>query len=81
MEIQSKTNAKKALNRLKMEISNEFGYNYNMANDKIESNAPQGTLEGQAKNVLAGEQVGGMMSKELVQMGEQILLDQYNSKK
>ena len=52
-----------------------------MNNNKIESNAEQGTLQGQAKNVLAGEQVGGMMSKELVQMGEQILLDQYNSKK
>ncbi|HSQ89358.1 small, acid-soluble spore protein, alpha/beta type [Romboutsia sp.] len=81
MDIQSRTNAKQALNSLKMEIATELGYNYNMTNNKIESNAPQGTLEGQAKNVLAGEQVGGMMSRELVQMGEQILLDKYNSKK
>ena len=81
MNMQSKTNAKQALNSLKMEIASELGYNYNMSNNKIESNAPQGTLEGQAENVLAGEQVGGMMSRKLVQMGEQVLLDQYNSKK
>ena len=81
MNIQSKTNAKQALNSLKMEIASELGYNYNMDNDKIESNAEQGTLKGQAENVLAGEQVGGMMSRKLVEMGEQVLLDQYNSKK
>lgn len=81
MNIQSKTNAKQALNSLKMEIASELGYNYNMSNNKIESNAEQGTLKGQAENVLAGEQVGGMMSRKLVQMGEQVLLDQYNSNK
>ncbi|XTR38660.1 small, acid-soluble spore protein, alpha/beta type [Paraclostridium tenue] len=39
-------NAKQALNMLKMEIANEQGYNYNPVSDKIESNAPQNTLEG-----------------------------------
>ena len=51
------SNAKLALNMMKMEIANELGYDYNQVTDKIESNAPQNTLEGIAKNVLAGEQV------------------------
>lgn len=70
-------NAKAALNMLKMEIANELGYNYNPVSDKIESNAPQGTLEGAAKNVLAGEQVGGQMTKNLVSKGEEALIAQY----
>lgn len=81
MDNQSRNNAKQALNSLKMEIASEMGYHYNMKTDKIESNAPQGTLMGQAKNVLAGEQVGGQMTKNLVEMGEEALLNQYNSKK
>lgn len=72
-------NAKKALNSLKMEIAMEMGYNYNSMTDKVESNAPQNTLMGHAKNVLAGEKVGGMTSRKLVELGEQILLDKYNS--
>ena len=74
------SNAKLALNMMKMEISNELGYDYNQVTDKIESNAPQNTLEGIAKNVLAGEQVGGKMTKNLVEMGEKALLNNYNSK-
>ena len=74
------SNAKLALNMMKMEIANELGYDYNQVTDKIESNAPQNTLEGSAKNVLAGEQVGGMMTKNLVEMGEKALLNKYNSK-
>ena len=74
------SNAKLALNMMKMEIANELGYDYNQVTDKIESNAPQNTLEGTAKNVLAGEQVGGMMTKNLVAMGEKALLNKYNSK-
>ncbi|MGL5311916.1 MAG: small, acid-soluble spore protein, alpha/beta type [Peptostreptococcaceae bacterium] len=81
MDNQSRNNAKQALNSLKMEIASEMGYHYNMKTDKIESNAPQGTLMGQAKNVLAGEQVGGQMTKNLVEMGEEALLNQYDSKK
>lgn len=81
MDNQSKNNAKQALNSLKMEIASEMGYHYNMKTDKIESNVPQGTLLSQAKNVLAGEHVGGQMTKNLVQIGEETLLNQYNSKK
>lgn len=75
------SNAKRALNMMKLEIANEVGYNYNELTDKIESNAPQNNLEGISKNVLAGEEVGGMMTKNLVAMGEQSLLDEYNNKK
>lgn len=74
------SNAKLALNMMKMEIANELGYDYNQVTDKIESNTPQNTLEGIAKNVLAGEQVGGNMTKNLVDMGEKALLNNYNSK-
>ena len=74
------SNAKLALNMMKMEIANELGYDYNQVTDNIESNAPQNTLEGIAKNVLAGEQVGGNMTKNLVEMGEKALLNNYNSK-
>lgn len=72
-------NAKIAFNNLKMEIASELGYNYNNITDKVESNAPQDTIMGHAKNVLAGEQVGGQMSKKLVELGEKALLDKYNS--
>lgn len=72
-------NAKIAFNNLKMEIANELGYNYNNITNKVESNASQDTLMGHAKNVLAGEQVGGQMSKKLVELGEKALLDKYNS--
>ena len=75
------SNAKRALNMMKLEIANEIGYNYNELTDKIESNAPQNNLEGISKNVLAGEEVGGMMTKNLVAMGEQALLDKYNNEK
>lgn len=78
MDNQSRNNAKQALNSLKMEIASEMGYYYNMKTDKIESGSPQGTLMGQAENVLAGEQVGGQMTKNLVQIGEEALLNQYN---
>lgn len=79
MNLQSKNNAKQALSSLKMEIANELGYNYDSMNDKVESNAPQGTLEGAAQNVLAGENFGGMMTRSLVEKGEEILMNQYNS--
>lgn len=72
-------NAKIALNNLKMEIAHEMGFNYNSLTNKVESNAPQNTLMGQAENVLAGEQVGGQISKKLVEMSEQALIQKYNS--
>ena len=74
-------NAKIALNNLKMEIAHEMGFNYNSLTNKVESNAPQNALMGQAENVLAGEQVGGQISKKLVEMGEQALIQKYNSQK
>ena len=74
-------NAKIALNSLKMEIAHEMGFNYNSLTNKVESNAPQNTLMGQAENVLAGEQVGGQISKKLVEMSEQALIQKYNSQK
>ena len=74
-------NAKIALNNLKMEIAHEMGFNYNSLTNKVESNAPQNTLMGQAENVLAGEQVGGQISKKLVEMSEQALIQKYNSQK
>jgi len=64
MDLQSKNNAREALNNLKMEISSELGYYYNMRTDKIEGLAPQGTLDG-----MAGVEVGGMTSRKLVEMG------------
>ena len=78
MNNQSRNNAKQALNSLKIEIASEMGYHYNMKTNKIESNAPQGTLMGQAENVLAGEQVGGQITKNLVEMAEQALADKSN---
>ncbi len=36
---------------------------------------------GHAKNVLAGEEVGGQVSKRLVEMGKKALLEKYNSEK
>lgn len=79
MNDQTRINAKQALNSLKMEIASEMGYHYNMKTDKIEGLAPQGTLMGQAENVLAGEQVGGQMTKSMVELAEQVLADKYNS--
>ena len=74
-------NAKIALNSRKMEIANMLGYNYNTITDRVESNAPQNTLMGHAKNVLAGEEVGGQVNKRLVEIGEKSLLYKYNSQK
>ncbi|SCH66681.1 MULTISPECIES: small, acid-soluble spore protein, alpha/beta type [unclassified Romboutsia] len=74
------SNAKVALNMMKMEVANELGYSYDELNDKVECNSPQNTLEGIAKNVLAGEQVGGKMTKNLVEMAEKSLLNNYRPK-
>lgn len=73
-------NAKQALNMFKLEIANELGYNYNLIRNKVECNAPQNTLEGISKNILAGEEVGGAMTKSLVSKGEEILLNMYKEK-
>lgn len=57
MDLQTKNNAKEALNSLKMEIATELGYYYNMRNDKVECFDPQGTLDGQAENIKSGVKV------------------------
>ncbi len=59
-------NAKIDLNSLKIEISNEFGHNYNNITDKSKSNTPQNTLMRHDKNVFAGEEVEGQVSKRLI---------------
>ncbi|HJG95481.1 MAG TPA: alpha/beta-type small acid-soluble spore protein [Romboutsia timonensis] len=79
MDFESKNNAREALNNLKMEISSELGYHYNMRTDKIEGFAPQETLDGQAQNIKASVEVGGMTSRKLVEMGEKALVDKYNN--
>ena len=45
MDLQSKDNAKKALNELKMEISSESEYYNNIKTDKIDVLNEQHTLE------------------------------------
>ena len=79
MDLQSKNNAREALNNLKMEISSELGYYYNMKTDKIEGLAPQGNLDGMTENIKAGVEVSGMTSRKLVEMGEKALVDKYNN--
>ena len=59
-------NAKIDLNSIKIEISNEFGHNYNNITDKAKSNTSQNTLMEHAKNVFAGEEVEVQVSKKLV---------------
>ena len=79
MDLQSKNNAKEALNTLKMEIASELGYYYNLRTDKIEDGLQQDTLDGMAENIKAGVEVGGMTSRKLVEMGEKVLADKYNN--
>lgn len=79
MSLESKNNAREALNSLKMEIASELGYYYNMRTDKVEGFAPQGTLDGQAENIKASVEIGGMTSRKLVEMGEKALADKYNN--
>lgn len=64
-------NAKEALNQMKLEISNELG---------VEGNH-NGASKSAYQNGVIGGKVGGQMSKRLVEMGEEILLSQYNNKK
>ncbi len=79
MDLQSKNNAREALNNLKMEISSELGYYYNLRTDKIEDGLQQGTLDGMAENIKAGVEVGGMTSRKLVEMGEKALINKHNN--
>ena len=65
-------NAKKALQDMKLEIANELG---------AETRNKYGSNNTSHANGQLGGRVGGLMSKRLVEMGQQALLKQYNSKK
>lgn len=64
-------NAKAALNKMKMEIGNEWGIDNNMSGVEISS----------YENGEITEDLGGLRSKELVKMGEEALLREYYNKK
>ncbi len=57
MDLQSKNNAREALNNLKMEISSELGYYYNMRADKINNFATQCTLDEMDENIKSGVEI------------------------
>ena len=65
-------NAKAALNQMKLEIASELG---------IENSTEYGADKTSYHNGEIGGRVGGQMSRKLVEMGEEALLRQYNSKK
>ena len=65
-------NAKKALQEMQLEIANELG---------AETSNKYGSNNTAYENGQLGGRVGGLMSKRLVEMGQQALLKQYNSKK
>ena len=64
-------NAKKALQEMKLEIANELG---------VEANNKYGSNNTSYENGQLGGRVGGLMSKRLVEMGELMLLQNYNSR-
>ena len=65
-------NAKAALNQMKLEKANELG---------SENTDEYGKNKTSYHNGEIGGRVGGQMSRKLVEMGEEALLRQYNSKK
>ena len=62
----------KVLKKNPLEIANEIG---------VETNNKYGSNNTSYENGQLGGRVGGLMSKRLVEMGQQALLKQYNSKK
>lgn len=66
------SNAKQALNEMKLEIANELG--------PLDLNIEKGNIPFNSKEDIPGS-LGAVMSKELVKMGEEILLKEYNKKK
>lgn len=66
------SNAKEALNQMKMEIANELG---------LAHNDSDGAFKSAYENGFLGGKVGGLMSKRLVEMGEKQLIQEYNNKK
>lgn len=65
-------NAKKALNQMKIEMAGELG---------IQSEHVNGANKTSYEAGVRGGNLGGMMSKKLVELGEQELIREYNSKK
>lgn len=61
------SNAKTALNQMKMEIASEFSRGTNLLNDG-----------NPVDSIGLSARVGGQMSKKLVEMGERELLKRYN---
>ena len=61
------SNAKAALNQMKMEIANELSNGTNLTNDK-----------NLVDSIGLSARVGGQMSKKLVEIGERELLKRYN---
>ncbi|MDR7871155.1 MAG: alpha/beta-type small acid-soluble spore protein [Tissierellaceae bacterium] len=57
-------NARRALNEMKMEIANEMGVQDNLNNNINPIN-----------NIFTAGPVGGIMTRKLVEMGEQQLID------
>lgn len=63
-------NAREALNKMKMEIANELG---------MESHVSEGNKTSYDYGKKGGD-LGGLMSKTLVEMGKEELIRQYYSK-
>ena len=57
---------------MKLEIANEIG---------IETNNQYGSDNTSYENGQLGGRVGGLMSKKLVEIGQQVLIQQYNINK
>lgn len=66
------SNAKEALNQMKLEIAGELGISSSHVNGANRTSYENGVMAGS---------LGAMMSKKLVQMGEEQLIKEYNSKK
>ena len=66
------SNAKQALNKMKLEIANELG--------PLKLNEVQSNISFDNNEDIPGS-LGAVMSKKLVQIGEEILIKEYNSKK
>lgn len=64
-------NAKKALNEMKLEISNELGIQSENIDMQNKTSYECGVM---------GGNLGGIMSKKLVEIGEKALLEEYNNK-
>ena len=64
-------NAREALNQMKMEISNELGI----------ENSINGSDKSSYENGKKGGHLGGLMSKQLVDMGKDELIRQYYKNK